>query len=428
MKKILVAICGGIAAYKSLILIRMLIAKGYDIEVICTPNATKFITTLSLQALTNKHIWVEEWDSAASNNMAHINLTRNIDAVIIAPATASTIAKLANGIADNLLCSTILACPQKVPIFIAPSMNVEMWHNKATMRNINQLKTDGMRIINPNSGMQACGENGLGRMQEPENIVSVIQDYFLLADIIQQHENIDKYYANKHIVITAGATREYIDPVRYISNASSGKMAVNLAYIAALCGAKISFVYANIDNDVLHCLKNISNTDNINFIKTTNAQSMYDATLNIMHSNQSVDIFIGIAAVADWTPVNVSEHKNKKNVLQENNSNINIELTKTKDIISAISEIKKIKDTTDTKNNNICCVGFAAETKNIEQYAKEKLIRKNLDLIIANNANVFGADENKVCIISKYSTKNLELMHKKYVSIAILAEVKDLVL
>ncbi len=387
-KKILVAVSGGIACYKSIYLVRLLIKQGVDVHVVMTKNAMKFITPLTFQALTANHVWVDEWDSYADNNMAHINLTRGIDAIILAPASANTIAKINHGIADNLLCSTVLARIKSIPILIAPAMNVEMWTSPASIRNISQLKQDGYIILEPQNGEQACGEFGQGRMLEPEAILDDII-YHLTA----------KNLKNKNIVITAGSTQEYIDPIRYISNASSGKMGLALAKQAYYRGASVTLIYGNIDKSQTGA--GLEFLAKIKSIKVISADEMYNQVMNIYQSDNANitknDIFIGVAAVADWMPQNTSPNKQKKTDNQHKN---HIELVKTKDILAAVADI----------NPKPICIGFAAETQNLAEYAKIKLINKKLDLIIANLiSDSFAKDTNKVCIISKHNINASEV-------------------
>jgi len=384
--RLLLAVSGGIACYKSIYLARNLIKLGINVQVVMTPNAVKFITPLTFQAITNNLVFVEEWDNRVNNNMAHINLTRNIDGIILAPATANTMAKIAYGMADNLLLSLILASPKNVPIWLAPSMNVEMWNKNSTQKNIQSLIEQNYKLIMPNSGEQACGENGLGRMEEPDNIIDKI-----ICDLTP------KKLAGKNILITAGATREFIDPVRYITNASSGKMGYALAKIARNLGANVTLISGINDLDI---------PKNINYIQVQTAQDMYNEVLKFYANKQIIvnkkdDIFISVAAVSDWTIVEPSLHKIKKQV--DINTN-NIQLTKTLDILKTVANL----------DNPPFCIGFAAETQNLIEYAKDKLIKKNLDLIVANlMSDGFGGNTNKAWIISKESIEELPTMDKE---------------
>jgi phosphopantothenoylcysteine decarboxylase / phosphopantothenate---cysteine ligase len=405
-KTIIIGVCGGIACYKSLILIRLLIKQGANVHVVMTPNATQFISPISFQALSNNHVWVHEWDSSATNNMAHINLSRQIDAIILAPATANTIAKVAYGIADNLLCSMLLARPKNCPVFIAPAMNVEMWHNAATQRNIQQLKQDGLHILVPQEGEQACGEQGMGRMQEPEDIIPHLTYYFT-----------PKILSDKHIVITAGATQEPIDPVRYISNASSGKMAYAIAQQALYMGAKVTLIQAYVQP----CLKlyDVHNQLCIHNVQT--AQQMYDATLDIYLKNIDAniaancyssgsgvvnkykDVFIGVAAVADYTPKYTQAQKIKKNSGNQETRMNHIECIETQDILASVAKL----------NPRPLCIGFAAETENLIVHAQQKIKQKNIDLIIANlMQDAFTKNDNKVFFITSNTIEDIPRMSK----------------
>ncbi len=389
-KKIILGVSGGIACYKALYLARELIKNNCFVEVIMTPNACKFITPLSFKAITNNHVWIEEWDSSASNNMAHINLSRKCDAIILAPATANTIAKLANGIADNLLCSTILAAPSNLPICICPAMNVNMWNNPATMRNINLLQQYNYHVIEPQCGEQACGECGIGRLSDLEEIIQTLE--YILSP---------KTLVDKNILITLGATTEFIDPVRYITNLSSGKMGIAIAHSAYNLGAKVEVIMGNIDS-------NLKLNKNIKITKIQTAQQMYQAVnayyLNNMQQNinKTNDIFIAVAAVADWMVETIAEHKIKKHSAE---NELNIKLKKTPDILQYVANLEQAP----------FCVGFCAESENLIINAQKKLIDKNLDLIIANLIqDSFAKDINTINIIKSKNKQNNEFLITEY--------------
>ena len=352
-KRIILGITGGIAAYKCAELTREFIKAGADVKIVMTKSAEEFVTPLTLQALSGNRVHRNLLDSEAEAAMGHIELARWADLIIIAPATANFLARTAQGKAEDLLTTILLATPSVIAI--APSMNVEMWTDKQTQTNVEILKKRGLIILGPSSGSQACGDVGLGRMLEPQLIVNSITKSFQ-TDIL----------TGRKIVITGGPTREAIDPVRYISNHSSGKMAYALANEAVNAGAEVLLISGPVMETV---------PERVTCLKVTSAEEMLHSVLSNM---QDVDIFIGVAAIADYRPAKEEEQKIKKHKNQ-----IDLTLIKNPDIISQVASLP----------NKPYVVGFAAETENILENGIEKLTRKKLDLLFANNATeTFGSD------------------------------------
>lgn len=363
VKQIIVGICAGIAAYKSAELVRLLCKKGYSVRVVMTESALQFMTPLTFEALSGHRVYTHMFDAQHESAMDHIELARWADNLLIAPATADFIAKLRCGIADDLLSTLCLATT--APITIAPAMNHQMWINPATQDNINQIQQRGMTLIGPDSGSQACGEIGVGRMVEPQQII----------DQLSASSSISGELAGTHVLISAGPTREPIDPVRFISNHSSGKMGYALAQAACDAGAEVTLISGPVA---------IGAPEVSQFIQVETAQNMRDAVLDhIVHNN----IYIAAAAVADYTPETVSSSKIKKSA-----KTITVELRKTEDILSTVA----------ASDCKVFTVGFAAETNNLEQYARSKLIDKHLNMIIANKVGLpdrgFDSDNNAVTV------------------------------
>ncbi len=377
-KKILIGITGGIAAYKVAFLIRLLKKAHADVKVIMTEAATKFIGTTTIQALTEHPVYLDTFATYSENGIEHISLAQGSDLMLIAPATANTIAKIRIGIADNLLTSVALAAT--CPIMIAPAMNMYMYKNPATIENIDVLKNRNYLFVGPNSGSQACGDVGLGRMSEPEEIFENIQNFFSATNKVNNLPLL-----NKKVVITAGPTRESIDPVRYITNKSSGKMGYALAQIAKDLGASVTLVSGPV---------NITASQNINLCKVTTADEMLEC---VKENIKETDIFIACAAVADYKLQNISTQKIKK-ISGQNTLTLN--LVENPDILAHVGHMKQDRPK--------LVVGFAAETQNLEEYALKKLDKKNADMIIANNVsnkNIgFDSDKNEVIIFSKENT------------------------
>ena len=343
-KKIVLGITGGIAAYKAAELVRLLIKADYDVQVVMTEAATQFITPITMQALSGKPVFIGMWDSSIANGMPHIELSRDADAILVAPASADFIAKLVHGRADDLLSTLCLA--RDCSLLVAPAMNKKMWENPATQRNITQIKKDNVAILGPDSGEQACGEIGLGRMLEAEALLLLVNAHFT-----------PKLLAGKRVLITAGATVEMIDPVRAITNLSSGKMGYAIAQAAADMGAVVTLVSGA---TTLAIPKNVTN------IVAISADKMYQV---VMSNISKQDVFISVAAVADYSPVETASEKIKKS-----ETSLVINLKRNLDILADVASLP----------NAPFCVGFAAETQNLIAQAEQKRLRKKLPLLVAN--------------------------------------------
>jgi phosphopantothenoylcysteine decarboxylase/phosphopantothenate--cysteine ligase len=394
-KKIILGICGSIAAYKSALLVRLLIKAGAQVQVVMTPDATSFITPLTLSTLSKKPVLVEYSNTETGEWNNHVELGLWADAFIVAPASANTIAKMANGQSDNLLTAVYLSA--KCPVYFAPAMDLDMWKHPATQQNIRQLQTYGNVLIPPGKGELASGLFGEGRMAEPEEIVS-----FLTDEIKKKLPLTDQ-----QILVTAGPTYEAIDPVRFIGNHSSGKMGFAIADQLAAMGADVILIAGP--------TAQVSHHQNIKRVDVTSAADMLDACLQYYPDAKAC---IMCAAVADFTPVNVSAQKIKKQ-----DSGLNIELKKTTDILKTLGEQKR---------KGQLLVGFALETNDEEKNAIEKLQRKNLDFIVLNSLNDKGAgfktDTNKITIIdSKLQKTTFELKDKNEVAKDICNKVVELI-
>ena len=394
MKNILVGVTGGIAAYKSAGIISLLKKKGYNVKVVMTENATKIIGPLTLETLSRNRIYVDMWDSNPHYEVEHISLADWADMVLIAPATYNIIGKVANGIADDMLTTILAAVSVRKPVFFALAMNVNMYENPILKENINKLSSFGYRFIDAEEGLLACNYSAKGRMSEPEDIVDEIERY----SIFSKFENSDTALKGKKILITSGRTKENIDPVRYLSNNSSGKMGYSLAQAAADLGAEVTLISGPTDLKVPNGLKN--------FISVESALEMYE---KVDEYFKNTDIFIACAAVADYRP---KEYKKEK--IKKSDSDLVIELVRNPDILLEMSK----------KKEKQLLVGFAAETNDIRKNALKKLEKKNLDIIVANNASVMGSDENVIEIIKKDRT-SVKISQKSKVELAydILSEV-----
>ena len=362
-KHILLGISGCIAAYKSCELVRLLKKQGHLVSVVMSKASTEFISPLTFQALSGNPVLTDTHENGLGNGMAHINLTREADALVIAPATANTIAKISHGIADNLLANLVAA--RKCPLAVAPAMNVEMWNNPANLRNIEQLRSDGITVFQPAYGEQACGEIGLGRMLEAADLADLISDLW-----------IPKILLGKRILITAGATFEAIDPVRGITNISSGQMGTALARACRAAGAKVTLIYGQLQTTIPTGLFHTE--------QAVSAEEMFRAVHNHI-TNQ--DVFISVAAVADYKVKNSSSQKMKK----DSSGKIPvIELTENPDILASIASLPTPP----------FCVGFAAESERVLEYARIKRIRKNIPMLVANQiSQSMGKTTNQITII-----------------------------
>lgn len=424
-------VCGGIAAYKAIEVLRLLQKADCDVSVAMTKHATEFIQPLTFRALTEKYVLVDDYDENNPDPIAHINFSQTIDLFLVVPATANILAKFANGIADDFLTSTYLA--SNAPVIVAPAMNVTMWNHAATQRNIEQLKKDNVYFIEPVAGELACKTVGTGKLEDVDNIVGQTMDFLLggnkvtvkerldlevfdtlpygrvstfgLKTLTQEFDEKTSDLKNEKILITVGGTREAIDPVRFISNHSSGKMGFAVAQQAAKRGAKVTVVAAN---------TTVEPPESIEVIKAISAEEMFKA---VMKELPKTTIFIGAAAVADYRPRNIADLKIKKT----DQDVLNLELEKTPDILSNVSE---------NRHNGLLVVGFAAETNDVVNYAKSKMERKNLDLVIANDITKKGAgfnsDTNIATIITRENQIELPKMPKRELADKILDEVVKL--
>ena len=382
-KKILLGVTGSIAAYKTAELVRLLRKNNFFVQVILTKSAKQFVTPLTLQALSGNPVLENMWEPTEGNGMEHINLTRTADLLLIAPASGNFIAKLANGLADDLLTNLCLA--RSCPLLVAPAMNVEMFNNIATQRNIETIKNDGIVLSGPDSGEQACGEVGFGRLI---NFESMMLD---IKKIISS-----QIFLNKKILISSGATLEKIDEARAITNLSSGLMGLNLAKMAYTMGAEVTVISGHSNYEFPPCIKTI---------KATNHDEMNKSITSNIEKN---DIYISAAAISDYKPNYI------KGKIKKENENISLELKKTKDILSYIG-----------KNfGHKLVVGFAAESENLIENARRKLVLKNLDIIIANEIkHSMGKTKAKMVIIDQYEDRYLPEAEKEVQSKIILEHI-----
>jgi len=359
-KRILLGITGGIAAYKAAELVRLLVKAGFEVQCVMTEAAQHFIGAATLQALSGKPVLMKLWDEASGDGMDHIRLSREADAILIAPASANFIAKLAHGLADDMLSTLCLA--RACTLAVAPAMNKQMWENPATQRNLAQIRQDNIQVFGPASGEQACGELGMGRMLEPETLLIELEALFQ-----------PKLLAGKHVMITAGPTYEPIDPVRGITNLSSGKMGYALARAAWEAGATVTLVSGPTA---------LTTPPNVRMISVTTAQEMHD---EVMRGIKKMAIFIGVAAVADYRVAQIAQQKLKKTKTAPT-----LTLEPNPDILAKVAALPKAP----------FCVGFAAETEKLSEHAQAKRATKAIPLIIANRAqDAFGQDESTLILI-----------------------------
>ena len=385
-KNILLGVTGGIAAYKSAEIVRHLKKSGASVRVVMTRSAEEFITPLTLQALSGNRVSTELLDAEAEAAMGHIELAKWADGILIAPATANTIARLSSGRGDDLLSTVTLAFDG--PISVAPAMNQAMWRDERTQENLKKLIDQDFGICGPGSGEQACGDVGLGRMLEPIDILDMFSLSFNQGTL-----------SGKKILITAGPTQEPIDPVRFITNRSSGKMGYSLVEAALESGANVTLISGPV---------NIEPPSNCNFVSIKTAEEMYDA---VMHHISGMDVYIGTAAVSDYSPAKASDSKIKKD---GSSSPMVLELKENQDILKSVSELEQ----------RPYVVGFAAETNDLIKNAEKKLSNKNLDLIIANDVSNkdigFDSDDNEVTLITEKEKHLIERQNKRKVSKKIL--------
>jgi phosphopantothenoylcysteine decarboxylase/phosphopantothenate--cysteine ligase len=391
-KKILLGLSGGIACYKSAELTRLLVKAGASVQVMMSQAACQFISPVTLQALSGQAVFTDQWDARAGNNMAHINLGRGVDAIVIAPASADMIAKLAQGRSDELLSLTCLARPAGTPLLLAPAMNREMWQHPATRRNLVRAVLDGAIGLGVGCGEQACGEFGDGRMLEADEIYADI-----LAALSPQ------ILAGKRVLITAGPTYEAIDPVRGITNRSSGKMGYAIAQAAREAGAQVTLISGPV---ALPCPRGVQR------IGVQSAQDMLQAA---QPAAESADIFIAAAAVADWRVANAAAHKLKKDGSGQAPA---LEFAENPDILATIARSPR------AQAGQLYCVGFAAESENLESYAKAKRERKGVPLLVGNiGPATFGQDDNALLLVDAQGSRELPRASKRLLAQQLLADI-----
>jgi phosphopantothenoylcysteine decarboxylase / phosphopantothenate---cysteine ligase len=376
-KHFVLGLSGGIACYKAAELCRALIKEGATVQVVMTEAAEQFITPVTMQALSGRPVYGSQWDSREPNNMPHINLSREADAILIAPCSADFMAKLLHGRADELLSLMCLARPMdKVPLLLAPAMNREMWAHPATQRNLSQLDADGAHILGVGTGFQACGETGDGRMLEPPE---------LLEDIVAFFQ--PKLLAGKKVLVTAGPTFEAIDPVRGITNLSSGKMGFAIARAAREAGADVTLIAGPVS---------LATPRGVNRIDVKSAQDMFRAT---EPQAPGADVFVATAAVADWRPASASDHKIKKD---GSGKPPELAFTENPDILATVAASAR------AKSGALFCVGFAAESHDLLANAQAKRLRKGVPLLVGNiGPATFGADDNALLLVDGEGTQEL---------------------
>lgn len=386
-KKIVLGLTGGIACYKAAEFARALVKAGASVQVVMTEAARHFITPVTMQALSGHTVYTDQWDSRIANNMAHIDLSRDADAIIIAPCSADFMRKLVHGAADDLLSTLCLARPHDVPLLVAPAMNVEMWDKPATQRNVAQLKSDGITLLGPAAGDQACGETGLGRMLEPEQLLEVLTGFFQ-----------PKILSGKRVLITAGPTFEPIDPVRGITNLSSGKMGYALARAAQAAGAHVTLISGPTA---------LTAPLGVTCIPVTTARDMHEAVMSHV-SQQSV--FIAVAAVADWRVAEVSSQKIKK----QDASTPSLQFETNPDILASVAALPSPP----------FCVGFAAESDDLLAHGAAKRERKNIPLLVGNIGHqTFGKDDNEIVLFDAQGHQALPRASKDSLAVTLIAEI-----
>ena len=387
-KKIVLGLTGGIACYKAAEFTRALSREGASVQVVMTAAATQFITPVTMQALSGHTVYTDQWDPRIANNMAHIDLTRDADAIVIAPCTADFMFKLAHGACDDLLSTLCVARPANLPLLVAPAMNVEMWQNPATQRNVTQLIADRIAILGPDAGEQACGETGMGRMLEAQQ---------LLEEVIAAFQ--PKVLAGKRVLVTAGPTYEPIDPVRGITNLSSGKMGYAVARAARDAGADVTLISGPTALATPHGVQRIN---------IQSAEQMYDVVMSHVGAQ---DIFIAVAAVADWRVANVSEQKLKKD---GGMSMPELKFEQNADILATVAALP----------HRPYCVGFAAESENLLKYGAAKRRQKNIPLLVGNIGHqTFGKDQNELLLFDDQGHTHLPLADKQVLARQLVTEI-----
>lgn len=381
-KHIVLGLTGGIACYKAAELCRALIKEGASVQVVMTESATQFITAVTMQALSNRAVYVSQWDAREPNNMAHINLSREADAILVAPASADFMAKLLHGRADDLLSLMCLARPVgEVPLILAPAMNREMWVNPATQRNVAQLTQDGALVLDVGQGDQACGETGDGRMLEPEEIVQ---------DLIAAFQ--PKLLAGRKVLVTAGPTYEAIDPVRGITNLSSGKMGFAIARAAHEAGADVTVIAGPV---------HLPTPRGVTRVDVRSAQDMHGAVLSQV---KEASVFVATAAVADWRVAHVADQKIKKTAKGDTPE---LQFTENPDILGEVAKSAR------AQSGELFCVGFAAESHDLQKHAQAKREKKGVPLLVGNiGPATFGSDENALLLVDAQGTQEIPQANK----------------
>jgi phosphopantothenoylcysteine decarboxylase/phosphopantothenate--cysteine ligase len=392
-KHIVLGLTGGVACYKAAYLCRLLVKEGAQVQVVMTEAAAQFITPVTMQALSNRAVYVSQWDPREPNNMAHINLSREADAMLVAPCSADFMAKLLHGRADDLLSLMCLARPvERVPLLLAPAMNREMWAHPATQRNVAQLRADGALVLGVGEGDQACGEIGDGRMLEPEELFEDLVAYFQ-----------PKVLLGRRVLISAGPTFEAIDPVRGITNLSSGKMGFALARAARDAGAQVTLVAGPVDLDGPRGVQRI------------NVRSAQDMGAACHAQAEHADVFIATAAVADWRPTSAQTQKIKK---QGDGQVPSLAFVENPDILSAIAASER------ARSGALYCVGFAAESQDLEAQATAKRLRKGVPLLVGNiGPAAFGQDDNALLLIDAQGTLEMPRNSKQALARMLVAEI-----
>ncbi len=386
-KRVVLGLTGGVACYKSAELTRALIKAGATVQVVMTQAAQHFITPVTMQALSGKPVFTDQWDARIANNMAHIELSRQADAILIAPCSADFMRKLAHGAADDLLSTLCLARPASVPLLIAPAMNVEMWQNPATQRNAEQLAKDGITLLGPAAGEQACGETGLGRMLEPEQLLEELTAFFQ-----------PKHLTGKRVLITAGPTFEPIDPVRGITNLSSGKMGYALARAARDAGAHVTLVSGPTA---------LAAPAGVSMLPVLTAAEMLAAVMQHIHQQQ---VFIAVAAVADWRVAAVSQQKIKKQA----GVMPSLQFEQNPDILATVAALPSAP----------YCVGFAAESENLLENGRTKREKKGVPLLVGNIGHqTFGRDDNELVLFDATGSHPLARADKLSLARTLVAEI-----
>jgi phosphopantothenoylcysteine decarboxylase/phosphopantothenate--cysteine ligase len=387
-RKIVLGLTGGVACYKAAEFARALGKAGASVQVVMTAAATQFITAVTMQAVSGRPVYADQWDARIPNNMPHIDLTRDADAIVIAPCSADFMSKLAHGACNDLLSTLCVARPATLPLMVAPAMNVEMWQNPATRRNVAQLREDGIALLGPAAGEQACGEVGMGRMLEPEH---------LLEEVIASF--VPKALAAKKVLITAGPTFEPIDPVRGITNLSSGKMGYAIARAARAAGAEVLLVSGPTA---------LAAPYGVQRIDVLSARDMHAA---VMARIPGQDVFIAVAAVADWRVANASGQKLKKDA---HGGMPPLAFEQNPDILASVAALP----------NKPYCVGFAAESENLLEYGRAKRERKGIPLLIGNiGPQTFGSDRNELVLFDEHGHVALPAAHKRDLARELIAEI-----